>query len=92
MGFGEKNAKRTTYSVRDFQFDFHKLLDDICESHGIEIEHPGLNREHESVTLFKQNEKLRQDQTKLKNTNLAYINKNRKLHKENDELKVNVAD
>lgn len=92
MGFGEKDSKRTTYSVRDFQFDFHKLLDDICESHGIEIEHPGLNREHESVTLFKQNEKLRQDQTKLKNTNLAYINKNRKLHKENDELEVNVAD
>ena len=33
MGFGEKNAKRTTYSVRDFQFDFHRLLHDICECH-----------------------------------------------------------
>lgn len=92
MGFGEKDSKRTTYSVRDFQFDFHRLLDDICESHGIEIEHPGLNRGHESVTLFKENERLRQDQAKLMNTNVAYTNKNRKLHKENAELEAKNAD
>ena len=92
MGFGEKNAKRTTYSVRDFQFDFHKLLDDICESHGIEIEHPGLNREHESVTLFKQNEKLRQDLAKLNNDTVAVTENNRKLHKESEVLEISVAD
>lgn len=68
MGFGEvsiKNPNKTVYHIKYFEHDFHKLLDDICLSHGIEIEHPKSGREHETVKEYKRNEKLRHDNAKL---------------------------
>lgn len=68
MGFGEvsiKDPNKTVYHIKYFEHDFHKLLDDICLSHGIEIDHPKSGREHETVRQYKRNEKLRQDNAKL---------------------------
>lgn len=88
MGFGEpskKDPSKTAFHIKHFEHDFHELLDNICLQHGIEIDHPLLNRPHESLKVFKENEKLRQENVALK------IN-NQFLEKENQKLKETIED
>ena len=85
MGYGEpskKDPKKTVFHIKHFEHDFHKLLDDVCLSHGIEIDHPGLERNHESVRDYKQNEKLRQENTKLETENKNLTSKNKMIEKD----------
>lgn len=92
MGFGEKSGERIVYSVRDFERDFHKILDDICESHGIEIDHPQLTREHESVIQFRKNEKLRQENKSLEKDNTSLVAKKKELYSKVHELSDHLED
>lgn len=88
MGFGEvskKDPKKTVYHIKYFEHDFHKLLDDICLSHGIEIDHPKSGREHETVKEYKRNEKLRQDNAILLSEKSELEAKKKTLSKEISE-------
>lgn len=86
MGYGEVSGKRVVHSVRDFQYDFHQLLDDICMKHGIEIDHPHLTREHESVIQYRKNETLRQEQSDLNSKNSLLVQQNNRLIYDNIDL------
>ena len=93
MGFGEvskKDPNKTVFHIKHFENSFHELLDNICLQHGIEIEHPKLNRNHESVKEYKENEKLRQENEQLKIDNQTLEESKQdlenKLHEKEEDL------
>ena len=95
MGYGEpskKDPKKTVFHIKHFEHDFHKLLDDVCLSHGIEIDHPGLERNHESVRDYKQNEKLLQENTKLETENKNLTSKNKTIEKDISEKEASLSE